>query len=143
VAEQLVATADCEQRTAVFDVIMKVSADLLKAGADNLLFPVRAAAQKNNICRSQRKMVLQIAFRNLCIDSTPLAAHAETLYVATVSVEVQKVGIEVYDIQLVITGQRLLSQVIQAVITGMRLLNRTIQHMITAMHFLANVITHF
>ena len=98
-AQQLIAAADRKQRAAVFHIIVQITADLLKAGADNLLLPVGAAAKKDNVCGSQFRMIIEAAFNNICIDPAPLAPHTHTLNVAPVSIEIQEVGVEMYDIQ--------------------------------------------
>ena len=71
----------------------------MQAGAYNLLLPVGASAQKDNVCYSQFRMIIQAAFYNIYIDPAPLAPHAHALDVAPVSVEIEKVGIEMDDVQ--------------------------------------------
>ena len=46
-------------------------------------------------------MIVQIALRNLRVDPAPFAAHAHALDIAPVSIEIQEVGVEMYDIQTI------------------------------------------
>jgi hypothetical protein len=101
VAEQLIAAADRKERAAVFYVIVQIPADLLKTGAYDLLFPVGTSAQKDNISGSKIRMIIQAAFYNLCGDSAPFTPHAHALNVAPVSIEIQEIWVEMYDIQLI------------------------------------------
>ena len=103
-AEQLIAAADRKERAAVFYVIAQIPSDLLKTGAYDLLLPIGTSAQKDNIRGDQREMIVQIALRDLCVDSAPLTAHTHALNIAPVSIEVEEVGVEVYDIQLIIAA---------------------------------------
>ena len=99
VAEKLVAAADRENRTAVFHIVVKFLLHFLQPGTDDLLLPVGTAAEQDDVCSGEGYAVVKIVFRNMCIDPAPFAAHAETLDIAPVAVEIQKVREEVDNVQ--------------------------------------------
>ena len=97
--KELIAAADSHKHSAALDIVNKLLLLFQQETADQLLHPVGAAADKDNIRSFEVNAVVAVgAGADVCAYSAPVQPLLHTRNVTSVTIQIQQIRIEVYNI---------------------------------------------